>query len=94
MDRSTFYDGTPFEYGYSSKEDIIANMNPLLRNLMKKNQNKIFCDIGCGCGRNLVYGSECAQKIIGVDLSVVSLSFADNFVYLITIQNMLPFLFT
>ena len=36
MSEQTFYDNTPFEYGYSSKEEIILNMNPLLKELMEK----------------------------------------------------------
>lgn len=80
MKEDTFYDNTPFEYGYSSKEEIIANMNPLLKDLMEKNKGKVFCDIGCGCGRNLVYASKYASKVIGVDLSKQSLAFARLFV--------------
>ena len=80
MKEETFYDNTPFEYGYSSKEEIITNMNPLLKNLMEQNKGKVFCDIGCGCGRNLVYASKFASKVIGVDLSKQSLSFAKSFV--------------
>lgn len=80
MAELTFYDNTPFEYGYSSKQEIIDNMNPLLKQLMEQNKGKVICDIGCGCGRNLVYASEFAQKIIGVDLSITSLSFAKEFV--------------
>ncbi len=56
MKQNTFYDNTPFEYGYSSKQEIIANMNPLLKRLMEKNAGKVFYDIGCGWGRNLIYG--------------------------------------
>ena len=78
MKQETFYDETPFEYGYSSKQEIIANMNPLLKRLMEKNAGKVFYDIGCGCGRNLVYASKYASKVIGVDLSAKSLSFAKN----------------
>ena len=37
MSEPTFYDITPFEYGYSSKEEIITNMNPLLKELMEQN---------------------------------------------------------
>jgi ubiquinone/menaquinone biosynthesis C-methylase UbiE len=80
MKEETFYDNTPFEYGYSSKEEIIANMNPLLKNLMEQNKGKVFCDIGCGCGRNLVYASKFASKVVGVDLSSQSLSFTKSFV--------------
>jgi len=80
MKQKTFYDSTPFEYGYSSKQEIIENMNPLLKGLMEKNAGKVFYDIGCGCGRNLVYASKYASKVIGVDLSVKSLSFAKEFV--------------
>ena len=80
MSEPTFYDITPFEYGYSSKEEIIANMNPLLKELMEQNSGKIFCDVGCGCGRNLVYASKFATRLIGIDLSVSSLAFAKDFV--------------
>ena len=80
MEKETFYDNTPFEYGYSSKEDIINNMNPLLKKLMEDNSEKVFCDIGCGCGRNLVYASKFAAKVVGVDLSKESLAFANDFV--------------
>ena len=76
MSELTFYDNTPFEYGYSSKEDLVANMNPLLKELMEQNSGKIFCDIGCGCGRNLLYASNFAARLIGVDLSADSLDFA------------------
>ncbi|MEE2700020.1 MAG: class I SAM-dependent methyltransferase [Bacteroidota bacterium] len=80
MKSQTFYDNTPFEYGYASKEEIIANMNPILRSLMERNAGKIFCDIGCGCGRNLVYAVRYASKVVGVDMSKSSLDFANNFV--------------
>jgi len=80
MSEPTFYDANPFDYGYSSREEIIANMNPLLKELMENNSGKIFCDIGCGCGRNLVYASNFASRLIGVDLSVESLDFAKAFV--------------
>ena len=80
MKQKTFYDNTPFEYGYSSKQEIIDNMNPLLKQLMQQNKGKVFCDIGCGCGRNLVYASKFAKKLIGVDLSIASLAFARKFV--------------
>ena len=80
MKKKTFYDNTPFEYGYSSKEEIIANMNPLLKVLIKENAGKVFCDVGCGCGRNLVYTSIYASKVIGIDISANSLDFAKNFV--------------
>ena len=80
MSETTFYDNTPFEYGYSSKEEIISNMNPLLKQLIEQNKGGVFCDIGCGCGRNLVYASEYAERLIGVDLSKESLAFAKKFV--------------
>ena len=76
----TFYDSTPFEYGYSSKEEILANMNPNLKKVIEKSEGKIITDVGCGCGRNLVYSSKFANKLIGVDLSRQSLDFAKNFV--------------
>ena len=80
MKQKTFYDNTPFEYGYSSKQEIIANMNPLLKGLMEKNAGKVFYDIGCGCGRNLVYASKYAVLLIGIDLSATSLAFAKELV--------------
>tara|TARA_B100000674_G_C37761248_1_gene878064 strand:- start:10 stop:747 length:738 start_codon:yes stop_codon:yes gene_type:complete len=78
MSDLTFYDKTPFNYGYSKEEDIISNMNPLLKNLIEENSGKIFYDIGCGCGRNLIYSSKYAKKIIGVDISSKSLEFASQ----------------
>ena len=80
MSQNTFYDKTPFKYGYSSKEEIIENMNPLLKQIMEQNIGKVFCDIGCGCGRNLVYASKCAKKVIGIDLSTNSLAFSNELV--------------
>ena len=44
MLETTFYDNTPFYYGYSSKEELIVNMNPLLKELIVQNSGKIFCD--------------------------------------------------
>ena len=76
----TFYDNTPFEYGYSSKEDILENMNPNLKEIIIENKDNIICDIGCGCGRNLAFTSEYASKLIGIDLSEESLDFAKQFV--------------
>ena len=80
MAEQTFYDNTPFEYGYSSKAEIIVNMNPLLKKVMEDNAGKVFCDIGCGCGRNLVYAVKYASKVVGVDLSKSSLDFAKKYV--------------
>ena len=76
----TFYDSTPFEYGYSSKEEILENMNSNLKEVIEKSQGKTITDVGCGCGRNLVYSSKFAQKLIGVDLSRQSLDFAEKFI--------------
>ena len=76
----TFYDNTPFEYGYSSKEEILENMNPNLKEIIIKNKDKVICDVGCGCGRNLLFSSEYASKLIGVDLSEESLGFAKQFI--------------
>ena len=45
MSEPTFYDTTPFEYGYSSKEEIIANMNPLLKELIEQNSGKIISNV-------------------------------------------------
>ncbi len=75
-----FYDNTPFQYGYSSKKEIIENMNPNLKKVIEKSEGKIITDIGCGCGRNLIYASKYASKLIGVDLSNQSLEFAKNFI--------------
>ena len=81
----TFYDNTPFEYGYSSKEEILENMNPNLKEIIIENKDKIICDIGCGCGRNLVFTSKYASKLIGVDLSEESLGFAKK---LVQVENL------
>ncbi len=78
--RVTFYDYTPFEYGYSSKEDIISSMNPNLKEVIQKSEGKIIADIGCGCGRNLLYSSKFASKLVGIDLSLESLNFAKDFI--------------
>ncbi len=80
MSKSNFYDNTPFKYGYSSKEDIIQNMHPFLKDLIRENSGKVICDIGCGCGRNLLYSSSFADKVIGVDLSLSSINFAEKFI--------------
>ena len=77
---STFYDINPFNYGYSSENSIIESMHPSLKYLMEQNKGKVFCDIGCGCGRNLLYACRFASKVIGVDLSVKSLALAQSFV--------------
>ena len=76
----TFYDNTPFEYGYSSNEEILEIMNPNLKEIIIENKEKVICDVGCGCGRNLLFASEYASKLIGVDLSEESLGFAKKFV--------------
>ena len=40
---NTFYDINPFYYGYSSIDSIVKNMNPLLKDLIKKKiQIKLF----------------------------------------------------
>lgn len=80
MLETTFYDTNPFKYGFSSKEKIVANMNPLLKELIEQNSGAIVCDVGCGCGRNLLYASNFANRLIGIDLSIKSLSFAKKFV--------------
>ena len=72
MKNSTFYDTTPFQFGFSSKERIIANMNQYLRLLIEENHGKIFCDIGCGSGRNLLYASNFAVAVINADPRAVS----------------------
>ena len=76
MKTINFYDKTPFHYGYSSKEDIVKNMHPILKRLIINNKEGLFCDIGCGGGRNLVLSIKYASKVIGVDLSKVSLNHA------------------
>ena len=73
---NTFYDINPFYYGYSSKDSIVKNMNPLLKDLIKKNSNKVICDIGCGCGRNLFYSCKYSKYVTGIDLSDKSLEIA------------------
>ncbi|MEE2931269.1 MAG: methyltransferase domain-containing protein [Bacteroidota bacterium] len=75
-----FYDNNPFQYGYFSKEEIIANMNLELKNYIQKLENSLICDIGCGCGRNLLYASKYAERCIGVDISNKSLEFAKQFI--------------
>ncbi len=65
MKQKTVYDNTPFEDGYSSKQEIIANMNPLLEGLIEKNAGRVFYDIGCGCGRNLVMPQSMPPKLLG-----------------------------
>ena len=80
MKEKTFYDYTPFRYGFSSEIDLINAMNPLLKQLMERNSGKVFYDIGCGCGRNLVYATQLAKKVIGVDISSVSLGFAKELI--------------
>ena len=80
MTDQTFYDNTPFDYGYSSRECIISSMHPLLKKAVYENKNKFIADIGCGCGRNLLYSSQFASKLIGIDLSKKSLDFAREFI--------------
>ena len=80
MTDTTFYDITPFSYGYSCKESIIQNMHPLLKHLIRQNKNKCMVDVGCGCGRNLLYASSFASQLIGIDLSIQSLNFAKDFI--------------
>ena len=46
MTDTTFYDITPFSYGYSCKESIIQNMHPLLKKLIRQNKNKCMVDVG------------------------------------------------
>lgn len=75
-----FYDNTPFQYGYSSKKEIIENMNPNLKEIIIEYKDRVICDVGCGCGRNMLFASEYASKLIGVDLSEESLGFAKKFV--------------
>ena len=49
--QDTFYDNTPFKYGYSSKEEIITNMNPLLKKVIKENKSGTS-NIGIFGGKN------------------------------------------
>ena len=51
-------------------------MNPLLKDLIKKNSNKVICDIGCGCGRNLFYSCKYSKYVTGIDISDKSLEIA------------------
>ena len=76
----TFYDDTPFQYGYSSPAEIIKYINPILKQLIKDNTGKIVADIGCGCGRNLYYAKDFSAKLFGVDLSARSIDFAKQLV--------------
>ena len=55
-------------------------MNSNLKQIIIKNKDKVICDIGCGCGRNLLFSSEYASKLIGLDVSEESLRFAKKFV--------------
>ena len=55
-------------------------MNFHLKSIIQDAENKIIADIGCGCGRNLLYASKFAKKLIGIDLSQESLNFAKSFV--------------
>ena len=80
MLNNTFYDLNPFKYGYSSKEGIILNMHYKLKQVIEENKGGVICDIGCGCGRNLLYSVKYANTVIGIDLSKESLSFADQFI--------------
>ena len=80
MTETTFYDNTPFKYGYSSKEELLKNMNQNLKEVIEISAGKVIADIGCGCGRNLLYSSKFASRLIGVDLSATSLAFAKEFV--------------
>ena len=81
-----FYDKYPFKYGYSSKDDIISSMNSDLKNYIKKAKNGVICDIGCGCGRNLLFASKYSKKCIGVDISNESLKFAKKFIDSINVE--------
>lgn len=78
--RQTFYDSNPFNYGYFSKADIIARMNPNLKLVIQRNKGKSIYDIGCGCGRNLIYSLKFSDDVTGVDLSHESLKFSKDFV--------------
>ena len=77
---NNFYDDYPFKYGYSSKSEIIKNMHPFLKELIELSKSKIITDVGCGCGRNLLYASKFAYKLIGIDLSRQSLDFINSFI--------------
>ena len=41
---------------------------------------ELICNIGCGCGRNLIYYTKYVKKLIGIDLSKRSLDFAKEYV--------------
>ena len=55
MEEQTFYDNTPFEYGYSSKADIIVNMNPLLKKVMEDNAGKVFTAFSYSFGTSIPF---------------------------------------
>ena len=79
MRKRIFYDITPFNYGLDSKEELINNMHPFLKKEIERVKGKLIYDIGCGCGRNLVYAVQYGVRIIGVDISKESLSYTKRY---------------
>ena len=56
--------------------DVIKMMNPLLKKVIIANKNKKIFDIGCGCGRNLMFAIDYSSKLLGLDFSQRSLAIA------------------
>ena len=75
--QKNFYDITPFNFSLK-KKDVIEMMNPLLKNVIIANKNKKIFDIGCGCGRNLMFAIDYSSKLLGLDFSQKSLAIARN----------------
>ena len=73
-----FYDNTPFKFGFTSRSQIIEEMHPYLKKVIREAKNRMIADIGCGCGRNLIYASRYSDSLIGIDLSKESLAFAES----------------
>ena len=73
-----FYDNTPFKFGFTSRSQIIEEMHPYLKKVIRDAKNRMIADIGCGCGRNLIYASRYSDSLIGIDLSKESLAFAES----------------
>ena len=89
----TFYDNTPFEYGYSSKEEIVSNMNPNLREIIIENKDKIICDIGCGCGGAAIHfiKSHGANSVLGIDTESLVIQRAEELAIKYNLSNLAYF---
>ncbi len=75
----TFYDINPFNFGYEDEDEIINNMNNNLKKIIKKNKDNTIYDIGCGCGRNLIFCLKYSDNVYGVDSSRRSLNYTKEF---------------